>query len=303
MSKTNGGWPHGRSIAYQGQPFVTAAAPGCICNDGTLRLFWPDQTSHVIQYSDLQDGGTNSWSQPLATNPALTTTLQPNIAAPSGLDTIVFNSGGQIRFSQMPESTSTPPWPPAEALPTPPAAPTTAPAIYANFAAMQTYCAWGTSNEDSNLIYYSLDAGQWWQPPVPAGAAATGGTPAMVEFNGALYLIAPSPDAPYRLYASTYANGQWSAQTPITPAGQGTTGGVTACANADGIWVFWQSYPDRLISYTMWNGATWSPPDSINGFDTTLDTPGCATDGEGTIYVTWKANDATNGLWWSACKP
>lgn len=303
MSKTSGSWPRGQLITYQGKAFLTAAAPGCICNGRTLRLFWPDQASQVINYSDLTDPQTNGWSQPLPTNPALTTTLQPNIAAPAGLDTIVFGAGGQIQFSQMSGSTPNPSWPPAEALPPSPIAPATAPAIWSNFAAMQTYCAWGTGG-GNNFVYYSLDAGKWWQPPVQAGDATTGGTPAMVQFGPKLYLFAPSPDGVHPIYASTLENGQWSGQTAIVPPGEGTPSGVTACTNSDAIWVFWQSATNSQLRYVVsTDGSSWSDPTSINDYDTTSDTPSASINDQGQIFLTWKANDAGNGLWWSAMTP
>jgi hypothetical protein len=296
MRKSFQPWPRGELVIGPNGAYPTAAAPGLCYNNGFARLFWPDEKTQMVMFSDLPDPNNNKWTASQPINAAAGTSFQPNVANIAGNSSVAFDTDSQVMVT----SGATAPWPSATRVPG--ASPAAAPGICCSRSG-QIYCVWATGSATKN-VYYSTQA---WSAPSEVTEINSSAAPAAVVFNGTLYVIAANSDGAHPVYATYLDSGGWSTAQAI---GSNAASGVSACVVSKGatdtaIFVFWQSLSDNSIQYTFSSdGKSWQPSAAINDYDTTSDTPAAAVgydpQGNPWVMVSWKSNDPGNGMWWSS---
>ncbi len=129
------------------------------------------------------------------------------------------------------------------------------------------YSAYGTTY-GSNCSHFSLTA--CWTPQArvhgPWGTARAFGPPALVDYAGDMYALWAGAET-QRLFYSAYNGTTWSAQEPVKgPWGRAVTPDPVAAVVYNGdLWVAWQasSTSSSPISYSYFNGSSWSAPASV----------------------------------------
>jgi hypothetical protein len=203
----------------------------------------------------------------------------------------------KVRASQYPFKRK--PWPKGitiNAVDSTPAAPAS---VFQN----KLYLFW-KANDSSNRIFFSASAdGQTWPTGVHINAVdATSDAPAASVFQSKLYLFWKANDSSNRIYFSASADGStWPTGVHIN-AVDATSDAPAASVFQNKLYLFWSvnDSSNRIIVSASADGQTWPSGTTINGLDSTPQAVApCVFPPRNAVYLFWKANDASNRIYYS----